>query len=282
MTVSIGADPEFFRYDRNNYDQPILPCVGVIPGTKEEPTEMGGGYFVHEDNVAIEIGIPPTDNASTFAAHIINAKSLVQEEWLPDGQELYCTASWNFTPQQLDNKQSQTFGCEPDYDAYSGGKVRSVPKGILRGNTRFAGGHVHLGGEFNCPPFVAALFADVFLTLVPLVGNVIPMDSREGERREWYGKPGIFREKPYGIEYRTPSNYWCSTSQTITSMGARSIQLCHFLESTSATDLRNMVKAFDWLQLQRVLSGTGSTGLRMRSERGPALLEEARALGMPV
>ena len=68
----------------------------------------------------------------------------------------------------------------------------------------------------------------------------------------------------------------------MSSMGARSLQLCHFLESTSATDLRNMVKTFDWLQLQTVLSGAGSAGIHMRQENGPILLEEARALGMPV
>lgn len=45
---------------------------------------------------------------------------------------------------------------------------------------------------------------DLFLS-VPLV--IMEPDSK---RKELYGKAGAFRPKPYGLEYRTPSNWYLS------------------------------------------------------------------------
>ena len=75
----------------------------------------------------------------------------------------------------------------------------------VRGNVRTCGGHIHLGGDFQCPDFVAALFAELFLG----VFGRLPMNFKS-VRQRWYGQPGIFRSKPYGIEYRTPDSSWTS------------------------------------------------------------------------
>ena len=284
MTVSIGADPEFFKYDSSDYNNPMGPSIGIVPGTKEDPQplgEEGSGLFAHEDNVCIEIGIPPTNNASVFSQNIMAAMELVRTTYLPAGQSLYCTASWDFAKNQLKSKQAKSFGCEPDFDAYTGGKVRTVPSDIMDGTTRYAGGHVHIGGDFNCPPFIAALFADIFLTLVPLGQGEIPQDSRESMRKLYYGKPGVFREKSYGIEYRTPSNYWCSGATRINMMGRRALSLGAFLENTSATELRNIVKQYDWLALQTCLSIPQSSSSKRISSCNE-LTSAARALGVPV
>jgi hypothetical protein len=37
--------------------------------------------------------------------------------------------------------------------------------------------------------------------------------DRDRIRRSMYGKAGAYRPKPYGIEYRTPSNKWVSHVQ---------------------------------------------------------------------
>jgi hypothetical protein len=49
---------------------------------------------------------------------------------------------------------------------------------------------------------------DLFLS-VPLV----LMDDGF-QRKAIYGKAGAFRKKPYGVEYRTPSNWWCAPGET--------------------------------------------------------------------
>jgi hypothetical protein len=38
------------------------------------------------------------------------------------------------------------------------------------------------------------------------------MDDGE-ERKKLYGKAGAMRIKPYGVEYRTPSNWWTFTDE---------------------------------------------------------------------
>ena len=37
----------------------------------------------------------------------------------------------------------------------------------------------------------------------------------DNKRKELYGKAGAFREKPYGVEYRTISNYYLQSKKLI-------------------------------------------------------------------
>ena len=286
MTISIGADPEFFLYNphiEEPHDEPMsesedwdgegeppppayvaphgyLPCVGIIPGTKEEPHQLANaepGFFVHDDNVCVEVGWPPTNDPRVFTRHAMLVKDLVQSEFLDRlHYELAVHPAIKFMPDQLNTPQARSAGCEPDYDAYTSGKVRSLGPELMKGNWRFAAGHVHLGGDFNCPPFVVALFADIFLHL-QFMGQKSPASfyNPDWQRRaEWYGRPGIFRPKPYGIEYRSPSNWWMKSARACRTMGNAAASLCHYLEKTSATNLRIAVQQIDWLALQTFLA----------------------------
>jgi hypothetical protein len=247
--VTIGADPEFFLYsyagdyDHDEGEEGYIPCVGIVPGTKENPYDLGDGYFCHEDNVALEVGIPPTENPYQFADSIASVKNMVMDQFLDDMRaELCFQPAVTFESRQLDSPQAQQFGCEPDYDAYTNGKVRTVPMDMFASNMRFAGGHIHIGGQFNCPPFVAALFADVFIGLANAVRKQPYYSDALKQRGQWYGKPGIFRPKSYGIEYRTPSNFWCQ-SHDLSSMfsqltGLRYKLYCQIMAATPKTGRR--------------------------------------------
>jgi len=257
MSVTIGADPEFFLYDLR--EDGVIPSVGIVPGTKEKPHEFGDGTFCHEDNVCIEVGFAPVSSGSAFARSMSTVRENVQSNFLNSRQQLYVMPSIDFLEQQLTSKQAQRFGCDPDFDAYTGGRApRDVPRSLTGGTTRYAGGHVHVGGEFNCPPFVAALYADLFLSL-GILANGFGRESRASrKRREYYGQPGVFRPKPYGIEYRTLSNGWCYNQNATTWMGRQAMSLGIFLENTSATRLRSLLKEIPWSEVRAVLSDTES------------------------
>lgn len=284
MTVSIGADPEFWLYDYENTSTGVIPCVGKVKGTKEAPFDLGDGYFTHEDNVSIELGIPVTDGTSL--GHVVQEgkKRIIDTFFNTKRYELYQSSQVHYNSNQLTSKQAQTFGCEPDFDAYSNGKVRDIPSAILKGNTRFAGGHIHIGGDFKCPPFVAALFADLFISVTSQVNYTLQAGTKDPlkDRMGFYGRAGAFRPKPYGIEYRTPSNAWCASPKKGNAMGRNAFSLGVFLESTSATNLREMIKKIDWLRVREVVNpvyGTPGTQIRQKAEE---LLYDVRKLGVTV
>jgi len=267
MTLSIGADPEFFLYNTTSSPSPLdggllnmshqyIPAVGIVPGTKQEPTQLGDGFFCHEDNVTVELGIPPTSEATTFGRYIMEAKKRVSDKFLtPQNYELRALASVVFSAHDLTSAQAKNFGCEPDFDAYTNGEIRKIPEFFKTTHTRYAGGHIHLGGDFNCPPFVAALFADLIITLPSYCIRRGPQfNKRWRDRAMHYGKPGIFRPKPYGIEYRTPTNWWCAEMRDARNMGSSAILLCRTLENTNATDLRKIVRSVPWADVHEFLS----------------------------
>jgi hypothetical protein len=65
---------------------------------------------------------------------------------------------------------------------------------------RSAGGHIHV--ETDQAPDEVSRQMDLFLSVPATL-----MDNGE-ERKKLYGKMGAFRPKPYGVEYRTLSNFW--------------------------------------------------------------------------
>jgi hypothetical protein len=291
MSITIGADPEFFvyHYHEGEYDEyeddyidnsRYVPCVDLVPGTKEEPHPLTeSGTFCHEDNVCVEIGIPACTTAHEFTAYIGEAKrALYQDFFAREGYELAFDAAVRFSASELDSKQAKQFGCDPDYDAYTNGEMRHIPKTTVDGHWRYAGGHIHIGGDFNCPPFVAALFADLFLG----VGihkrweQYAPMVN-DSKRVAWYGQPGIFRPKPYGIEYRTPSSWWAAGPSTSTAMAQCALQLGHYLEQTSANDLRKVVQQIPWLAVREFLTAvpTNPTERKMKVKGLCDLFEKA-------
>ena len=278
--ITLGADPEFFLYDQDygNYGA-VKPCVGIIPGTKESPHDLGDGYGVHEDNVMVELMVPPTSTIGSFASSIEIGKAAIQSACLTDKQVLQCYSAWEFYTRELNTKQAKTFGCEPDFDAYTSGKMRRVPRKLHNSNWRSAGGHVHLGGDFNCPNFVGALLADVFITLYSHLdtGNSTPTGSHGfTERTKWYGQPGIYRDTAYGFEYRTPNNLWCQDYLSSEIMGDRCMRLCYYLENNSATQIREAIRQINWLAIQELLSGINRTKAQTDIDEMYAIFDEVR------
>lgn len=74
-----------------------------------------------------------------------------------------------------------------------------------------AGGHIHIGGTFVkilSLPQIKEYIRRIDALVLPLCTSV--ETAAAALRTEVYGAPGEFRIKPYGLEYRTPSNaiFW--------------------------------------------------------------------------
>jgi hypothetical protein len=255
--IAVGSDLELFLFD--NELEKIVPCVGILDGTKDKPYRPEGyetGYAIQEDNVMVEYNIPPATNVDAFYKSMRRGRSMVLNELnrrYGSKYSLYMRGhTHTFQARQLQSDQSKTIGCEPDFDAYGGGRMRIDPP--APGLQRSCGGHVHLGGDFKCPDFVAALFAELFIG-VRGGWNALPKDPRA----VWYGKPGIYRPKPYGIEYRTPNNSWGRTGAGMESIGDLALRCARFLTETEATVLQTAFRKIEWVRVREYMMGSKRT-----------------------
>lgn len=226
----------------------IVPCVGIIPGTKAEPHTPKGynkGYAMQEDNVMAEYNIPPLQDAYDISEALSISRNMIDRE-LPEHMRLNKEKTTHkFRPIELMSPQAKLIGCEPDQDAYKQGAMRTF--GGRLGLERSCGGHIHLGGDFNCPDWVAALFADYFIGVFGLTINF-----QKDSRSSWYGMPGIFRSKPYGIEYRTPNSSW--TWKYADSTAGCALGLARWLTQTDAEVIRSTLRGINWPRVQKYLT----------------------------
>jgi len=206
----IGTDPEVFVIGGN---KKVIPCVGLIPGTKEEPHPIAGhrhGLKIQEDGVTLEFNINAYNTVQTFASavrqSVTDLKKIVRD-YIPNAN-LHISPSHKFSEEDLRSEQAMTFGCDPDFNAWERGNMRRPPSVKEVGLNRFAGGHIHFGYDVKnagIPPWALIQFIEVMGYGGYVLANGF---DKQGERRKFYGLAGLYRVKDYGIEYRTPSNYW--------------------------------------------------------------------------
>jgi len=210
MAILIGADPEFFVRSKKTGE--LVSAVGLIEGTKAKPVPMGPG-MAQVDGMALEINVPPAENAKDFIAGFHATMAALRKE-LPDFTFDFSPVA-HFGREMIDAQppEAQALGCEPDYNAYTG-KVNVPPN--ANAPFRTASGHIHIGWtenqEISDPDHMEACCMlskqmDYYLGLPSL------MWDHDVTRRELYGKAGCFRPKSYGMEYRTLSNVWLTTDE---------------------------------------------------------------------
>lgn len=230
----------------------LVPCVGLFKGTKAEPYTPEGwtkGFAIQEDNVMLEFNIPVCTSSGEFHAAIMKAKKYVTGACKNIGLiPMWDMPEYKWKPIDLTSPQAKLFACDPDLDAYTGGVQRdSIPD---FGEMRTCGGHIHLGGDFNCPDFVAILFIELILTLYMGHQFVIQPDSA---RAKWYGRPGVYRTKPYGVEYRTLSNSWATTPYGLEDISSLMFRIGNVLVQTAPQTLQTWFRRIEWTKLQELL-----------------------------
>lgn len=210
---TIGADPEVFLYR----DGVPISANGIIPGTKESPYPVKGGA-VQLDGLAAEFNITPTpiQDFKSFNVNIDTVMRQIELRAAKAGAEIQIVPSTLFDMDYLAAQDPDTLilGCDPDYCAYTG-KPNPRPDGSS--GLRTAAGHIHIGWGSGIPvdhPDHIQICCDFVKLLDCTVGLAMTVLDSDPLRREMYGKAGAFRPKPYGVEYRTPSNVWLKTNET--------------------------------------------------------------------
>lgn len=208
LNIKLGCDPEAFLMDIHGQ---LKSSIGLIGGSKDFPLALpiGEGYAVQEDNVAIEFNIPPAAAREEFVYSIRTTLDyLLAEVGAKYGFGIAQMSAASFPPSELENPAAHVFGCDPDFNAWT---QSPNPRPSAEDKTlRSCGGHVHVGfdrSEADGTEIIKNM--DLFLGVPSVL-----MDKGE-LRKQLYGKAGAYREKQYGVEYRTLSNFWIFNDRLI-------------------------------------------------------------------
>lgn len=210
--ITLGSDPEIFV---TKDGMPWGAIHSGIKGTKENPLAVEKGA-IQVDGMALEFNIEP---AATVEEWVHNHEVVMQQITTIAGDKglVYNTASMldftNYIDTQNPTEEETIFGCDPDYCADTM-QENKMPENTDEIKFRTTGGHVHIGMEgwehlHGGDNKIKHLMAQRIVYVCDLVLGLWSVLEDDGiERKKLYGKAGAYRIKPYGVEYRTLSNFW--------------------------------------------------------------------------
>lgn len=203
-----GADPEIFVKKNGK----AVSAHGLIEGTKKSPFKTSRGA-VQVDGTALEFNVDPVpaNDFETFNANIV--ATLADLKKMVPGYSFNVAPVQEYPPEYLASipDEAKALGCDPDFNAYT---LKENPMPDMERSFRTGAGHIHIGWGQDIPidnPDHIKICADFVKTLDMTVGLFMTCIDKDKKRRELYGCAGAFRPKPYGVEYRTPSNAWITT-----------------------------------------------------------------------
>lgn len=205
MVFMIGADPEIFV--RKN-GVPVS-AHGLVAGTKKEPLKTSLGA-VQVDGMALEFNIDPTPIEDFEGFNLKIVKTIADLRELVPGYNFNIEPVQEFDPEYMAKQpdEAKELGCDPDFNAYT---KTANPRPDGDRPFRTGAGHIHIGWGADIPTDNEE-HIDICASFIKMcdatVGMYMTLIDRDPRRRDLYGKAGAFRPKPYGVEYRTPSNVW--------------------------------------------------------------------------
>jgi hypothetical protein len=212
--LRIGADPEVFLRDRSTRD--FVSAHDIFPGTKKNPHKVDKGA-VQVDGFAFEFNIDPAETEREFVTNIEVVLEQMREmiRNKAPNLEMAFVPFAAFDPMyfMLQDLTPKILGCDPDFDEFGNEKV--PPDGMQDRPFRTAAGHVHIGFTKDQDPFGTDHFENCKLIAREFknVEGFLPITTDETRRTQYYGMPGSFRPKSYGVELRSPSNLWVETPE---------------------------------------------------------------------
>ena len=171
--------------------------------TKKDQLVVPNGTL-HWDNALLEVTNNPTgtfyncvdmlNTVQSRALFLIHKRTATTHTYFVENT----TCAVEYSDEQLDTPAAWEAGCDPSLSAYP----KKAGQGIrFKDNWRFGGMHLNINCSGSKEQFAMAL--DNTLGLLSVLATLSPDDERR--RREVYGKAGEYRDKDFGIEYRTLS-----------------------------------------------------------------------------
>lgn len=237
--LKFGSDPEIFV--RNKKTGKLVSVHEMLPGTKAQPHKVNGGA-IQVDGVAAEINIDPVDNIDDW---LVNHQKVLGElsYYLGTSHEMvFEPVGWfdNDYWEKLPDEPKE-LGCTPDMNAWleqfnppPNGQAQFAREGCVM---RSASGHIHIGwtkgANIESEDHRRRCFDMVKQLDVSLGLRTRGWDS-DTHRMKLYGAAGACRIKPYGVEYRVPSNKWLGDEQLMKRafLFARSAAVKYFIGQT--------------------------------------------------
>lgn len=221
QTIRYGSDIEWMpvQIESSHFqDEAFLSRyedVLMQLGTKDNPTKVKGLGQYHNDTVFVEGATPIARSTEQLLAqmyklhtHLEAVAGMTLKGYdhiiMPD----YDTRKFNYL-----FAESMHMGCAPDT---CNGEIRVVPDRVRKQVLRECGLHLH----FDLPPTIT----DQFSTVLTENGQRVMVDGsgmvasiindwadassiyhaapKDGFQ-QWYRRPGTYRVKPYGVEYRS-------------------------------------------------------------------------------
>jgi hypothetical protein len=220
--LTLGTDPEFFILDPNG--KPV-PAWRFYPPKQEKKYykhrwEYAGQGSYFRDGYALEINTRP-EVCRALLSNDLRAGLLGAVGDLPEGFTLTTTPAIKIEKEDLLGAPMDctVFGCDPALNAYTG--EMTTPNIDPHSHLwRYAGGHMHFGGNVEEFPWLANEQQKMFFIKLCDLFIGLPLaylfdDDANRQRRKYYGRAGECRMQEYpenedgqpegGVEYRVPS-----------------------------------------------------------------------------
>lgn len=257
-TFTFGCDPEVFLKKNGK----PASAFGLLPGDKENPHKTDGGA-IQVDGMAAEFNIDPVPQSDFETFNLRVVQQIKEIRARVPGFNLNVAPVQDFGEEFLAEQpqEAKELGCDPDYCAYT---LSPNPRPDGDRPFRTGAGHVHIGWGADIPvdnEEHIEICANFVKVMDATVGLFMTMIDRDPRRRELYGKAGAFRPKPYGVEYRTPSNVWIKNRDSRKAIHALMNYAVHLAQSSypGRTDfevIRNIIDTGNAAEAKKTLTQT--------------------------
>lgn len=221
MPASIGTDPEFFVFDK---DENPVGAHNFYEDKHNKHAVNTKGIKVFRDGYAIEVNVPGNYCRALLSRDMQTAMLYLGKQLKAKGYHLKAVPTVKVDLAALKDAPAdmKTFGCDPSLDAIK----REVKYPTINADGhpfRYAGGHMHFSvpaeayevGAYGrmmdclCNPEEQPNLVKLFDLYIGLPLTAIFDYPETYLRRKYYGGAGEYRNQKYpdgniGVEYRTP------------------------------------------------------------------------------